>query len=65
MIEIGSVSVNYYCLIVYVAKGKVGDVWKRLLFQILKTVFTIRDVALDKSVPTSLPLRRYLRHINR
>ena len=33
--------------------------------QILKTVVPIGDVALDKGVPTPLPLRRYLRHINR
>ena len=33
--------------------------------QILKTVVRIGHVALDKSVPTPLPLRRYLRHINR
>ena len=32
--------------------------------QILKTVVPIGDVALDKSVPTPLPLRLYLRHIN-
>ena len=33
--------------------------------QILKIVVHIGDVALDKSVPTPLPLRLYLRHINR
>ena len=33
--------------------------------QILKTVVPIGDVALDRSVPTPLPLRRYLRRINR
>ena len=33
--------------------------------QILKIVFPMRDVGLDKGVPTPLPLRRYLRHINR
>ena len=36
-----------------------------IFIQILKTVVHIGDVALDKSVPTPLPLRRYLRHINR
>jgi len=33
--------------------------------KILKTIVRIEDVALDKSVPTFLPLLRYLRHINR
>ena len=33
--------------------------------QILKTVVPIGDIAVDKSVPTPLPLRRHLRHINR
>ena len=32
--------------------------------QILKTVAPIGDVALDKSVPTPLHLRSYLRYIN-
>ena len=43
-------------IIVYVVKGKErGEVWQQLLFQILKTVVHIGDVALDKSVPTPLP----------
>ncbi len=29
--------------------------WQQLLFQILKTVLHIGDVALDKSVPTPFP----------
>ena len=33
--------------------------------QTLKTVIHIGDVELDESVPTPLPLSRYLRHINR
>ena len=46
-------------------KGKVrGDV-ETTFIQVLKTVVLIGDVALDRSVPTPLPLRRYLRHINR
>ena len=35
------------------------------LFSNLKTVVHIGYVALDKSVPTPLPLHRHLRHINR
>ena len=31
----------------------------------LKIVVSTENVALDKSVPTPLPLLRYLRHINR
>ena len=33
--------------------------------QILKAVVLLGDVALDKSVPTPLHLRSYLRYINR
>ena len=33
--------------------------------QILKSVVSTENVALDKSVPTPLPFLRYLRHINR
>ena len=46
-------------------KGKVRGGVAATFIQILKTVVPIGDVALDKSVPTPLPLRRYLRHINR
>ena len=43
--------------------GRKGGVATTFI-QILKTVVPIGDVALDKSVPTPLPLRLYLRHIN-
>ena len=33
--------------------------------KILKSFVSTENVVLDKSVPTPLPLRRYLRHINR
>ena len=46
-------------------KGKVRGGVATTFIQILKIVVPIGDVALDKSVPTPLPLRRYLRHINR
>ena len=77
MIEIGSVSVitspqeiavygfgvNSYCLCCQ-EEGRGGGAAATFI-QILKTVIRIGDVALDKSVPTPLPLLRYLRHINR
>ena len=46
-------------------KGKVRGGVAATFIQILKIVVPIGDVVLDKSVPTPLPLRRYLRHINR
>ena len=46
-------------------RGSRGGGVAATFIQILKTVFPIVDVALDESVPTPLPLRRYLRHINR
>ena len=46
-------------------RGSRGGCVAATFIQILKTVVPIGDVALDKSVPTPLPLRRYLRHINR
>ena len=55
MIEIGSVSVNYCCLIVYVAKGKGEGRCGSDLYSNLKTVVHIGDVALDKSVPAPFP----------
>ena len=51
--------------IVYVAKGRRRGCVAATFIQILKTFVNIGGVALDKSVPTPLPLRRYLRHINR
>ena len=51
--------------IVYVAKGEREGRRGSDFFSNLKTVVHIGYVALDKSVPTPLPLRRYLRHINR
>ena len=51
--------------IVYVAKGEEGRGIAATFIQILKTVVSMGDVALDKSVHTPLPLLRYLRHINR
>jgi len=51
--------------IVYVAKGRQRWGVAETFIQILKTVVSMGDVALDKSVPTPLPLLRYLRHINR
>ena len=46
-------------------KGKKGGGVAATFIQILKTIVPIGNVALDKSVPTPLPLRRHLRHINR
>ena len=46
-------------------KGKVRGGVAATFIQILKIAVPIGDVVLDKSVPTPLPLRRYLRHINR
>ena len=46
-------------------KGKVRGGVAATFIQILKTVLRIEDVELDKGVPTPLPLRRYLMHINR
>ena len=46
-------------------KGDVRGGVEATFIQILKTVVRIGDVALDKSVPTPLPLCRYIRHINR
>ena len=46
-------------------RGKVREGVAATFIQILKIVVPIGDVALDKSVPTPLPLLRYLRHINR
>ena len=46
-------------------RGKVRGGVAATFIQILKIVVPIGDVALDKSVPTPLPLRRHLRHINR
>ena len=46
-------------------RGRKGGGVAATFIQILKTVVRIGHVALDKSVPTPLPLRRYLRHINR
>ena len=45
-------------------KGKVRGGVAATFIQILKIVVPIGDVALDRSVPTPLPLRRHLRHIN-
>ena len=41
--------------IVYVAKGRQRGGVAATFMQILKTVVTIGDVALDRSVPTPLP----------
>ena len=46
-------------------KGKVRGGVAATFIQILKIVVCIGNVALDKSVPTPLPLRRYLEHIKR
>ena len=46
-------------------KGKVRGGVAATFIQILKIAVPIGDVVLDKSVPTPLPLLRYLRHINR
>ena len=46
-------------------KGDVRGGVEATFIQILKTVVRIGHVALDKSVPTPLPLRQCLRHINR
>ena len=46
-------------------KGDVRGGVEATFIQILKTVVHIGNVALDKGVPTPLPLRRYLKHINR
>jgi len=46
-------------------KGKRRGGVATTFIQILKIVVPIGDVVLDKSVPTPLPLLRYLRHINR
>ena len=45
--------------------GREGGSVAATFIQILKTIIPIGNVALDKSVPTPLPLRRHLRHINR
>ena len=45
-------------------RGRRGGVTATFI-QILKIVVSTENVALDKSVPTPLPLLRYLRHINR
>ena len=46
-------------------RGRMGRGVAATFIQILKIVVPIGDLALDKSVPTPLPLLRYLRHINR
>ena len=53
-----------YMAIVYVVKGvERGGCVSATFIQILKAVVLLGDVALDRSVPTPLHLRRYLRHI--